>query len=298
MVDTICVLALDAADYGVIKKLNCNNILLEEHGKLEVFSHNFDVPQTMEVWPSVATGTSPKEHGISNDPERWRNPILRRASSISSWLPDRVRELLGIPFQMVGAERSMQTIATDHAFDEVYGWPGVTDSKHLQQAWEWYHEALQGELPTEELDHRMRANTGKELGWLASMSRSDARIVGVHSHVLDVAGHVYGDDPDRLRAVYQWVDDLVSWMRTYVDQLIILSDHGMENKICGDDEPGTHSWRAMVSTQGLSGPLPESALDVRTWLEERTDTTSCKSEDNVDVSDVEKHLIELGYIDE
>lgn len=296
--NTICVLALDAADYELVQKLECENILLECHQSLDVFAHNFDVPQTTEVWPTIATGLSPADHGMSRDVRQWDNPILRSLSRGTGVLPDQIRNVLGATFRAVGASRSIeQTSTTDHVFDSVFGWPGITTAEHLHEAWQWYNEASEGSLMINELTDRLRANTGQEFGWLAAMSQSDAAVVGVHSHVLDVAGHLFATDPERLRTVYNWVDDLLGWLREYVDRLVVLSDHGMETTVTDDDEPGNHSWRAMVATQGVSGPLPSSAFDIRGWLEDNAPDQTKNDESEVNLGEVEQHLSDLGYLE-
>lgn len=299
MTNTLCVLALDAADYKLLQRLNCDNVLQDSHSPLEVYAHGYDVPQTTEIWPTVATGVGPEEHGLSKDVRDWEHPFLNRFSVITSVLPADVRSALGRLIRAGGVSRSVQsTDVDDHAFDELFGWPGLTEATHLREAWEWCSEAEEGNLSVGELDSRLRANTGQEFGWLASMSRTDAPVIGVHSHVLDVAGHVYADEPDRLQFVYEWVDDLVGWLRAYVDRLVILSDHGMKNSLCDDNEFGNHSWRAMVSTQGLSGPLPESVYDVRSWLEARSEESNHRDDEYVDVGPAREHLADLGYLDE
>lgn len=299
MTDTVCVLALDAADYDLVRQLDCYNVLQETHSPLEVYAHSYDVPQTTEIWPTVATGLSPEEHGLSKDVREWNNPVLKRLSAVTLAFPSNVRSTLGRLVRAGGASRTVQsTDANDHPFDELFGWPGLTDATHLREAWEWCSEAEAGNLAVGELDRRLRANTGQEFGWLAAMSRTDASVVGVHSHVLDVAGHVYADEPDRLRSVYKWVDDLLGWLRGYVDRLVVLSDHGIRNSLCDDDNLGNHSWRAMISTQGLSGPLPESVYDVRSWLEARAERSGHRDDEYVDVGPAREHLADLGYLDE
>lgn len=299
MSDTLCVLALDAADYDLLRRFGCENALLEEHHSLEVFAHDFDVPQTTEVWPTVATGLKPEDHGMSREVRQWENPLLNTLSSVTAVLPTDVRSTLGNIVRLTGAQRSIeQTNATDHVFDHAFGWPGITPAEHLHEAWQWYNEARDGKLTVAELTTRLRANTGKEFGWLAAMSRSEAAVVGVHSHVLDVAGHLFATDPDRLQSVYEWVDELLGWLRSYVDRLVVLSDHGMETTVTGDDDPGNHSWRAMIATEGVSEPLPSSVYDVRAWLEENASEIDGRDESAVEIDDVEQHLADLGYIEE
>lgn len=299
MSGALCVLALDAADYELAKQLDCDNMLQERHDSIEVYAHGFDVPQTTEIWPTVATGLGPEDHGLSRDVKKWNNPLLRRLSTVTALLPTGVRSQLGRIVQSGGATRSVErTDSEDHPFDELFGWPGLTSAEHLQAAWGWLNQAKEGELTVGGLDRRLRANTGQEFGWLASMSQTDAAVVGAHSHVLDVAGHLYADQPDRLQAVYEWVDDLLGWLRDYVDKLVVMSDHGIENEICGDEHPGKHSWRAMISTQGISEPLPESVYDVREWLESNVSTRSRQNEEYLDAGPAREHLADLGYLDE
>ncbi|MFC3956978.1 alkaline phosphatase family protein [Halovivax cerinus] len=299
MTDPICVLALDAADYELVKHFNCENILQTNHRSIEVFSHEYDVPQTTEIWPTVATGVGPADHGLSTDVREWDSQTLRYLSIFTSYLPMGVRKALGRIIEGRGANRTIQRVADDdHIFDEAYGWPGLTDADHLRKAWKWCTEAEAGNLTTKTLDRRLRAHTGQEFGWLVSMSRTDTAIIGVHSHVLDVAGHLYANQPDLLQEVYRWVDDLVGLLRANLDKLVILSDHGIQNVICDDSDLGNHSWRAMISVDGVSGALPKSVYDVRKWLEAESTPVASPDEQHIDVGPARKHLSELGYLDE
>lgn len=65
--NTVCVLALDAADHELATRWECDNLLLDEHAELGTFAHTKDVPYTPEVWATVATGAGPEEHGVSGD---------------------------------------------------------------------------------------------------------------------------------------------------------------------------------------------------------------------------------------
>jgi hypothetical protein len=297
MSDTLCVLALDATDYALAKQWDCTNILQSDHRKLEVFAHTFDLPYTPEVWTTAATGQDPTEHDVAGDVRKWNNPTLRFASSLTSRLPSGLRELLGKPFRSAGAKRSFRETSVDHAFDMVYGWPGITPAENLHEAWNWYSQAEAGELTASQLDRNLRANTGEEFGWLAAVSRADCNLVGVHSQVLDVASHVFCQREDKLRETYMWVDELVGWLREYVNRLVILSDHGMQTVVTDDEEPGRHSWRAMISTQGVDADLPESVFDVREWLEDNSGTAVDGEDESVEVDTPMDRLSNLGYLD-
>jgi hypothetical protein len=297
MTDTLCVLALDATDYALAKQWNCTNILQSDHGKLDVFAHTFDLPYTPEVWTTAATGQDPTEHDVAGDVRKWDNPTLQLASILTSKLPSNFRELLGKPFRSAGADRSFHQTSIDHVFDMVYGWPGITPAENLHEAWDWYSQAEAGELTESQLECNLRANTGEEFGWLAAVNQTDSNLVGVHSQVLDVAGHVFCKREDKLRETYEWVDEFVGWLREYVNRLVILSDHGMQTVVTDDAERGKHSWRAMISTQGVDAELPESVFEVREWLEDNSETAVVCDDESVEIDTPMDQLSDLGYVD-
>lgn len=46
---TLAVIALDAADYRLARQWNCENILLDNPGRIETFAYSKDKPITLEV---------------------------------------------------------------------------------------------------------------------------------------------------------------------------------------------------------------------------------------------------------
>lgn len=303
MTDTLAVVALDAADLRLAREWECSNVLLENHGDLLSFSHTLDVPATTEVWPTVATGLPPEEHGLvaTGEQQEWTNPLLRVANRVTPYfLPQRLRTRLGRVFRddASGTDMVMRRTDADHVFPEgaVYGWPGITDATHLLETWDWLERAKDGELDEREFTRRLWGAAGEELGWLASMAQVGFPVVGVHLHVLDAAGHAYATREDRLREFYERVDDLLGMVRARVDRMAILSDHGMEvGWIEEDDEPGEHSWRALFATTE-SGAIPESVYDVREWIETHRGTDTRMADGRTTVDATRDQLEALGYM--
>lgn len=300
--DTVAVLALDAADYALAREWRCRNLLLDDNAPLESFSYSIDVPFTPEVWTTVATGEHPRDHGVTGDAQEWDHAALRAASRVTQYLPDSVRSALGQPFRVLGESQTFHTTEFEHPFDAVRYWPGLTDARHLDDMWTWIGRATAGDLGTDEFHDRIEGHTGEELGWLAAAANTPhSACVGVHSHILDAAGHVYSQRPGRLRQVYEWTDRQVGWLRDAVDDLVVLSDHGMQTTVLDDDDPGVHSERALVAaTGGVGGGLPRSVFEVRDWLtdvtvdvreEERASSTPMAVDAPVD------HLRDLGYLE-
>lgn len=304
MTDTIAVLALDAADVRLARDWDCENLLLDDHRKLETYAHTLDFPRTMEVWPTVATGLGPDEHGVVGDANEWENPALRAASRVTKYLPREVRSTLGRPFQRAGQERSMARTDASHVFENgvVRYWPGITPADHVREAWRLMALASGGEISEEQLKRELTGFAGEELGWLAVASEWNVPIAGVHSHAVDIMGHTYANRESRLRETYEWMDREVGFLRERVDRLVILSDHGMQVGWL-DDDPGTHSFDGLISAEGVDGPLPDSVFDVREWLEAALDETPAASdrdtaEDAAASSDTPvQHLRDLGYME-
>jgi len=298
MTDTVCVLALDAADLRLARDFSCQHILLDEAGPIKTFAHSKDEPYTPEVWATAATGVGPELHGIGEETQgqEWENALLRAASRLTRHLSNRTRRKLGRPFRSVGATHTMQRVSSSctHPFDATLSWPGIDDAEHLQEAWRVGAEVEAGNMTQQEYDQIIRELTGQEMGWLAAMSDSDLALVGTHAHVLDITGHIHCRDEAALREWYEWVDGQIGWLREQVDRLLILSDHGMQVSWLGDDDPGAHSWRALAADQGL-GSLPGDVFDVRDYLQVATGT-GADDTGTVEMDTDTKQLEALGYV--
>mgnify|MGYP006270362617 CR=1 FL=1 len=229
-----------------------------------------NVPYSPEVWTTVATGVGPEVHGVTGDAQDRENSILNVPSQLTQYLPRQWRRILGKPFRDTDGDNDgiqIRHSETNTTFDagEVWLWLGVSDAPHLIEAWRWMREISDGVLTNNELRQNLLANTGREFGWLASLNKASIPIAGVHSHILDTAGHVFADRPELLREYYILVDEMVNILKENCNRLVILSDHGIQSSETGDQEIGRHSMRAMVSTQEVND-LPESVFDVCDWL--------------------------------
>ena len=156
-------------------------------------------------------------------------------------------------------------------------------------------EASEGSLTDKALRRSLLANTGREIGWLVAMARLGVPIAGVHSHILDTAGHIYADRPRTLRKYYMLVDELIGDLRRSCDQLVVLSDHGIQTTETDDDQVGRHSMRAMIGAQNVDG-LPETVYDVREWLYPQLDEPSVIDDRVAGMDTPDEHLRDLGYM--
>jgi len=296
---TVCVLALDAADYRLAKNWDCNNLLLCRNREIETFSWSKDEPYTPEVWATVATGVSPAGHGIGHSKQelQWDNPLLRLGSKLTQGLPPKYRQQLGRPFREHGAKSTFQTIndGFDTAFDHTLSWPGLGEAPHLKRMWTLADDVTRGSTTKQDVQDEMKQLTGQELGYLATMQGNEYGVIGVHAHVLDIGGHFYCESPDELKKWYKWVDTQVGWLREQCEALVILSDHGMQTSYLDDNNPGSHSWRPYIASQGIDDKLPESVYDVKDYLI-RNRPDIIRPDDDARMDTPTETLEELGYI--
>lgn len=300
----LVVLGLDAADLALAQRWQCENLLLKNYHELESFAHSRSFPITTEVWPTVATGRGPDDHGLvaNGSQQSWDHPLLRAVSPVvRRLLPVEWRRQIGDSIRkssLFGDEElSMKRVDGDHAFEDgaVYGWPGLTDAKNLLEAWNLLARFEDGELDDLAFLRALYGNAGEELGWAMAMAKFGTPLVGVHLHVLDAAGHAYAAREDQLRQVYEDVDTMVGAVRSAVDALVVCSDHGMTVEWL-DDEPGEHSWRAMFATTE-EGDLPGSVFDIREWLERHAGPDRRPAATGTGTAISRAQLEALGYVD-
>lgn len=305
---TLVVLGLDALDLALLEEFGGDAYKLETYGKMESVAHMFDDrPHTGEVWPTVATGLHPREHGITGSTESsWDNPLVELGSRLIAPLdlPMGTRSKLGdVAEATVGAEWEMATVDDSTFFDGddrvVHNWPGVYRNEVLHRVWDVIENGIRsGEdnMPRSVFERKVKGIAAEEFGWVREMLNHDLALIGVHIHVLDALGHAYSDDEENLRAAYEWCENHVQGVLDAMgpdDEMLILSDHGMETTWTdGMNEHGTHSWRS-VSASTLD-TRPEDVHDVYDWVEDHVESVATDAE-AVDLP--EEQLRQLGYID-
>lgn len=303
---TLVVLALDGLDAGLVEHFDASAFVLESAGRIETFAHAREKPYTLEVWPTVATGLGPDEHGVTGPgTSDWGNPLLELGSRLTGLLPEGTRGTLGdLVRRSTGERERLGRTDAETIFDGegcvVRNWPGVGDGRDLQYAWDLMGVVSEG-MPRAEFERKLLGQCAEQFGWAREMLRHDVRLAGVHVHALDAAGHAYADDEESLERVYrrvgEYVDELVASLAPE-DDLLLLSDHGIHVTFYGPDaagdrpDPASHSFRAFASA--TTDDLPESVYDVRGWVERHIPDRYERRGDEVDLPT--KRLRDLGYV--
>lgn len=298
---TLVVLALDATDVRHAEDFGADNILLDSHVKMQSVAHRLEHPHTGEAWPSIATGLHPTEHGITGHGE-WDSTVLTVLSRIAHRLnvSGTIRDKIGDAIkENTEHDWELQTVDKptflDGEYRAVHNWPGVYRNESLHYIWGLFGGASKDEMSEETMIREAYTEAASKFGWVKEALNHDVELAATHIHVLDILGHLYADDEERYREVYADVDEWVGEVRDALgpeDELLILSDHGMEATWLDDEEPGSHSWRAIASTT-IDDP-PTHALDVKEWVEDHIESVDAERT-RADLP--EDQLRELGYID-
>jgi len=304
----IVILGLDALDAALVDDFDLSAYQLDTSGQMESVAYMFDDrPHTGEVWPTIATGLHPREHGITGGTEsRWSNPLVELGSRIIDPLNLEMstRNRLGdIVERFTGASWELAMVSEPTMFDGpdrvVHNWPGVYRNEELRRVWDIIENSIRsadGGMPREVFERKVKGIAAEQFGWVREMLNHEVSLVATHVHVLDAFGHAYAEDRENLRSAYEWCGDHVTAIHEAMgedDELVILSDHGMETSWTdGENAPGAHSWRAFSGTTFDSRPT--DVHDVKDWVEARVQSVDATSSD-LDLP--EEELRQLGYID-
>jgi hypothetical protein len=299
---TWLVIALDGADEQLVEDFECASIQLSSFGSCETFAYSFpDRPYTGDVWPTVATGLPPEEHGIHARTEsEWSNPLLRvaRRSANRLGIDGALRSLArDVVDERTDESRTLRTTDATHVFEGpdrvVHNWPGVYRPQFLSRLWDLLADVNRGEVSAAQFRALARGECREKLAWMTEVTQGPFSLVGCHVHYLDLVGHVHSNDEAACRDAYRWFDDHFG---AFIDDLpahtdvCLLSDHGINVAWLDDVDVGNHSWRAISAS--TTDDRPTDVVDVRAWLEERIESVDAGDRAGVP----EDQLRDLGYI--
>jgi hypothetical protein len=282
---------------------------LSRNKEIETYSYSHDSPLTTEVWPTIATGLHPNEHGItSKSSSDWENPVLDILSRYAHKLPGDLRSRLGTFFESkTGSDFALAETSSATFFNgpkrTVQNWPGVENGRELVDVWDMTSAGYSSAA----FNREVLAKAASQFGWAKEILKHDTVLAGVHIHALDVFGHAYANERDDLNHstgriqdlehTYRRIAGMVDEVRNAMsenDDLLIISDHGMTNELTDPPETnyGGHSFRAFAATT-VESQLPDTVFDIYDWVEAHVD--DAKKEEPMEMP--EEQLRQLGYIE-
>jgi len=324
---TLVVFGIDALDPDIVDSETHRNLALHSHKAIETIVSESGEPSTHELWPTIITGLPPEEHGLvlGNDGVAWGHPLLEFGSQVAdvvlpgplqsrigAWLLTNTKadafrtpasyferndiatvfdawrsKAIGIPNYVVDGnnhdrEHSLRTSLGD-LFERD---PSATGGHRSADPESFYNDCLEMAMVR---TARIRA---------ALRSRAFDLVFG-YTSALDLVGHVAYQSPGMQEAIYEEMDEFVGELRADLngdDDLLILSDHGLQN--------GIHTDKAMVAATDpdLISPV-ESVTDIRETVEDHLEGTNFSAggrefatERSGDATAVREQLEDLGYM--
>jgi hypothetical protein len=306
---TLVVLGLDALDAAQVEHFDVPKLELNTHGKMETFAHQKDIPYTGEVWPSVATGLHPTDHGVTEGGQsQWDNLLVEYASRVlAPRLPMQRRAQLGRwVTRVTGADWELNETQEPTFFDaegrHVHNWPGTINGDEVAEVWRHINHTVESGMPQEDYDRELCGNEVQKFAWVEEMLEFNTALVGTHVHLLDASGHSYGRNEDHYRFFYEKTAEHVEDIHNKMgddDELLILSDHGMNTEwLENDGEICHHSWRAYSAS--TLDTRPRDVLDVKEWVDDhigKHQRAYDRDRERTDLDMPEDTLRELGYIE-
>lgn len=324
---TLVVLGLDALDHDLVDAEAHPNLTLARHRAIDTIVSSAGEPSTHELWPTIITGLSPAEHGLTlDDGVAWGNPFLETASDVADRLvPQRLQTRIGAWLLTNTSADAFRTPASYYAENDLSTVFDGTESLAIGIP---NYVTDPGE---EDREHRLRRKMGKLFErdleakgghasadpaefyeWCLEMlmvriarvrrglrSRRYELVFG-YTSALDLVGHVAYDVPELQTRAYEETNQFVGELAADLadgDELLVLSDHGLQD--------GMHTEEAMVAgTDPEMVEAIDSVLDVRGAVEEELASgihapepsespgpeTAGRSEE------VEQQLRDLGYM--
>lgn len=268
MSNQVIVLGWDGLDYDLLEDWGLTISFGEYSREIETYdSPTLGVPHTTEIWPTIITGLSPSEHGITattaEGSVEWENPLLNAASIAAQYaIPSTIRTWIGKQLLESGADVS--DYRTDHfsengiktIFDERQSRPISLPNYHNEaderlailsdrkDVWDGAFKPVregEGEITyyeplaeTETIDEYLTSKLYKRLGIVESARERTYDLIFCWFGYLDTVGHLAPmmDEAGYQRRHYERAARITTQLRNEVsndDVVISISDHGLRN---------------------------------------------------------------------
>lgn len=238
--ERMLVIGFDGLDYKKIKKYNCENLMLEAFGKLDVEGLPLKTPL---LWATIITGERPEKHGIT-DMLRFKG---RKAQEYDKYL-EKFFNFLGysglkvrktVVYHLTGSSMVPPTkkeMKVDSIFEK------VADSKPLDIPGYSHYPYIAGKMnvgalyrkyppaPRERVvrdvnaEHLYRKNQLFE-------NIGEHQLVMQHFHYPDWMQHIYSKN-EKDEEIYEEMDELAGEIMEKVDDktlVVFCSDHGLND---------------------------------------------------------------------
>lgn len=194
--------AIDALEYTLVEEFNCINLKQRFYGKTDI--KEFSEPRTMVLWCSFMTGKNmEKEILAKGDKKMWNTKIELKDTFFNRFRNPKIIDLPG--YNYVKEQHEQERVLLKNYFD------AKTDDEKNKIRIEYNNFAFEHHRRIKkEFDEALNASHDFVLGYFS---------------VADVIGHLNFGNRTMMKMIYKDMDEIVGKIK---DNLIVLSDHGME----------------------------------------------------------------------
>ena len=201
----IIILAIDALEYELVEKFNCQNLKQKFYGKTDI--SEFTQPRTIVLWSSFMTGKNKeKEILLKGKKEMWNTKFDIKDTFFSEFKNPAIFDLPGFNYNKEVHDKSRKLL-----------------KKFFEAKSEEEKEKIRKEYNKDAFDHHKKI---KER-FLKAIDKNHDLILGYFS-VVDVIGHLNFGNNMLMRMLYKEMDDIAKKCAEKNCPLLILSDHGMK----------------------------------------------------------------------
>jgi len=265
----IAILGIDALEYDFIEPRNYPSLKRTNFGKMEIPKSciSGDEPLSPEVWATIFTGLTYKEH-------QWG---FNTASKYKPVKNDKLKVLTGFglgkifPFISKKIARENPFLLKYKTFFNFFENPMIIKMPTGDYRWkldfdalEYIHAGKFNELinSAEKKHINLSIHTSHEI-------RKDWDIFFTYFNLLDYVGHIYWKSPNLVEKYYNMIEKDVFYLNNLLPKdtiLIVVSDHGMMNYEEESNIVGIHSHHAYISIN-RDIELPTNILDFYSFIE-------------------------------
>ncbi|KXB08529.1 hypothetical protein AKJ56_01070 [candidate division MSBL1 archaeon SCGC-AAA382N08] len=201
------VLAIDALEYEKIEEFDCENLKQVTYGKTDI--SEFDQPRTMVLWSSFMTGENKEEEILAKgDEEMWNTEFKIGETFFSNFKNPKIIDLPGFSYDRSQHEKERELMK--EFFEE------AENDEEKKEIREEYNQ------------HGLKHHRKVKEQFLNSLKKDHDFVLGYFS-AADVIGHLNFGNRVLMKMIYDDLDEIAQEIKEIRDDnLLVLSDHGME----------------------------------------------------------------------
>ncbi len=201
----ITVFAIDALEYKLVEEFDSKNLKQDHYNKTDI--SEFSEPRTMVLWSSFMTGENKEEEILAKgDKEMWNTKWPTEKTFFSEFKSPKIIDLPGYNYDTDQHHKQRKLLA-----------------QFFNQEEEEEKEATRQEYNKEAFKHHKEVKEE----FLASLDEDCDFLLGYFG-LADLVGHLSFGKTSLMKMIYQDLDEIAQTVQEKSDEVIVLSDHGME----------------------------------------------------------------------